>query len=81
MGRYEGWAETYVMIKDGDLAMIYLPSNNPLRSLTKLRKVKENIFRRVRDDGNLGEKVVFEIGPDGKAKRFIRHSNYSVRIE
>lgn len=81
VGRYEGWAETYVMIKDGDLAMIYLPSDNPLRSLTKLKQVKGNIFRRVRDDGNLGEKVVFEIDPDGKAKGFIRHSNYSVRIE
>lgn len=68
-------------IKEGDLAMICLPSDNMLRSLTKLRQVKKNVFRRVRDDGNLGEKVAFEIGPDGKTKCFIRHSNYSIRIE
>jgi hypothetical protein len=42
--------------------------------------VEGNIFRRVRDDGELGEKVIFEVGPDGEVTRMIRSSQYSNRI-
>ena len=82
VGRYDRplSRETHVVIMDGELAMISLPTNNPLNSLTKLKRVKENIFRRVRKDGNLGEKIIFELGPDGKVTRLIRNSNYAIRV-
>jgi hypothetical protein len=28
----------------------------------------------------LGEKVIFEVGPDGEVTRMIQHSQYSIRI-
>ena len=71
--------ETAVVAWDDGLAMLGLPTTDPMGSLTKLRKVGEHTFRRVRDDGALGEPVVFEMGPDGKALRFVRHSNPSER--
>jgi len=82
VGRYERpmGREMYVLIMDGKLAAISLPTDNPLDSLTKLKHIEENIFRRVRDDENLGEKIVFELGPDGKVTRLIWHSNYLYRV-
>ena len=83
VGRYNGasWREMYVLTMDENLAVISLPNNNPLRSLTKLKHIEENTFRRIRDDGNLGEEFVFEVGPDGKVTRMIRNSNYSIRVK
>lgn len=82
VGRYndEPWRELHVLIMDGELAIISLPTDNPLNSLTKLKRVGENTFKRVRDDGNLGEVIVFELGPDGKVTRLIWNSNYAYRV-
>ena len=40
-----------------------------------------HVFRRVRDDGELGEEIVFDVGPDGRATRFSQHSNYAYRLD
>jgi len=82
VGRYEMpiGRESRVVIWKGELAIMYLPTNNPSESLTELKRVEGNIFRRVRDDGELGEKIIFEVGDDGKITRFIQHSQYSNRI-
>jgi CubicO group peptidase (beta-lactamase class C family) len=82
VGRYERplGREMYVLIMDGELTAISLLTDNPLDSLTKLKHIEENTFRRVRDDGNLGEKIVFELGPDDKVTRLIWHSNYLYRV-
>ena len=82
VGRYKRplGRESYVLIMEGDLAVVSLPADNPLDSLVRLKRVEENIFKRVRDDGNLGEPIVFELGPDGKVTRMIWHSNYAYRV-
>jgi len=72
--------ETHVLVIDGQLATISVPTNNPMRSLTKYKQVGENTFKRVRDDGDLGEAVTFELGPDGSVTRLVRNSNYSIRV-
>ena len=72
--------ESLVVLWEGELATMGIPTSSPSDSLTKLRRVEGNIFRRVRDDGELGEKVIFETGPDGKVTRMIRNSRYSIRI-
>ena len=82
VGRYDrplGW-ETQIIIWKGELAMVSLPTDTPLRSLTKLRRVGDNTFKRIRSNGDLGEAVVFELGPDGRVTRMIRNSNYAVRV-
>lgn len=83
VGRYERpiGREMHVFIMNGELAIVSLPTNNPLNSLIKLKRIGKNIFKRVRKDGNLGEKIVFEPGPDGKVMRLIQHSNYAYRVQ
>jgi len=73
--------ETAVVRWEDGLAMLPLPTTDPMEALTKLRKVGEHTFRRVRKDDTLAEPIVFELGPDGKALRYIQHSNpYERRI-
>jgi len=67
--------ETAIVAWDDGLAMLPVPTTDPMGSLTKFRKTGEHTFRRVRDDGALGEPIVFEMGPDGKALRYVQHSN------
>ncbi len=70
--------ETLVRVVDGRLVTLSLPTRNP-GSLTKLKQVEEHTFRRVRDDGRLGEKFIFALDGHGQVERMIRNSNYSVR--
>jgi CubicO group peptidase (beta-lactamase class C family) len=72
--------EVAVVPWEDGLAMLSLPSTDPMDALEKLRKVGEHRFRVVRKDDSLGEEVVFEMGPDGRATRFTRHSNPSPRV-
>ena len=80
VGRYDRplGGETHAMIMDGNLVTLSLPTDNPRP--TKLKKVGEHRFQRVRDDGELAEEVIFELGPDGEVVRMVRNSNYSIRV-
>jgi CubicO group peptidase (beta-lactamase class C family) len=82
VGRYERpiGREMQVVIWNGELAVLSLPNDNPSEWLTKLRRIKGHIFRRLRDDGELGEEVVFETGPDGKVVRLIWNSQRAERL-
>ena len=77
VGNYAtGFAGEIAIVRWEDgLASIGLPTMEPMRGLTKLRKVGEHTFRRVRSDDTLGEAIVFEMGPDGRATRMVWHSN------
>jgi CubicO group peptidase (beta-lactamase class C family) len=82
VGRYDRplGGETHAFIKDGQLVLMYLPSDNPSDSLTKLKHIEKNIFRRVRDDDELGEPIIFETALDGTVTRLIRNSQYYIRV-
>jgi hypothetical protein len=73
--------EMAVLVWEGNLAIISLPTEDPLESMIELKKTGEHTFRRVRSDETLGEEIRFDIGPDGKASRMWRHSNYDLRVE
>lgn len=73
--------ETAIVPWEDGLAMLPLPTMNPMKDLEKLKKVGDHTFRRIRKDESLGETVVFDMGPDGTPTRFIRHSNYSQRVK
>ena len=77
---YFGGEMAVVRWADG-LAIIPLPTMEPVKSLIKLKKVADHRFRRIRSDENLGEEVIFELGPEGKATRFIWNNNYFPRME
>ena len=67
--------ETAVFLWEDGLAMLSLPTTDPVPSISKIKKVGEHAFRRIRKDESLGEPIIFELGPDGKAQRYIVHSN------
>ena len=67
-----------MLVREGDLHVLSLPTDNPLSALTHLRHVEDGTFRRVRDNGDLGEAFVFEEMPDGRMLMW-RNENYSVR--
>jgi CubicO group peptidase (beta-lactamase class C family) len=81
LGTYSAWNGEMAVILWGDgLAAMDLPTMNPAKSIVKLKKTGEHTFRRVREDEELGEEIVFELGPDGRAARLKWFSNYYPRI-
>jgi CubicO group peptidase (beta-lactamase class C family) len=75
-GIYESsWGEAVIVPWHGGLAMLGLPTETPAKNLVKLRHVNGDTFRRVRDDGELGETVVFELDAAGNVARAVRHGN------
>ena len=66
---------------EGSLAMFWLPTNDPMEDLVKLKHIENATFSRVRDDGELCEEILFETEPDGSATGLLRHSNMSPRIQ
>jgi CubicO group peptidase (beta-lactamase class C family) len=81
LGRYDRafGRELHVLRWEGSLALLPLPTANPLGELTKLRRVSEHTFKRVRQDGGLGEEVVFEVDRAGVVTRLRQHSNFAIR--
>jgi CubicO group peptidase (beta-lactamase class C family) len=73
------WGEEAVVIWGDQLATLSLPTRDPMAGLTKLKKTGEHRFRRVRDDGELGEEYVFELEND-TVIRMWRNSQYSTKL-
>ncbi|HPW17853.1 MAG TPA: serine hydrolase domain-containing protein [Candidatus Aminicenantes bacterium] len=73
------WAETEVFFWQGGLAMMTLPTDDPAGSIRKLRQVKDNSFKAVRDDGELGEEVLFEFDAKGAVKWLKSAGYYSMK--
>ncbi len=83
LGAYSGrpWGgETAVVRWEEGLAMLSLPTSNPARGLRKLRHVEGDTFRRVRDDGELAEAVIFLRDDGGDVTGYQQHRNVSPKI-
>lgn len=74
------WGETAVLPWQGKLAVLGLPSENPAQSLTLLKHIEGDTFRRLRKDETLGEEVIFERDDSGQVVRMWQHSNYKNKI-
>ena len=80
-GLYESsWGEMAVLRWDDSLVSLGVPTGNPLDAMTKLRRVDGDTFRRIRDDGELGEAVIFHRNDDGVIDRASVHGNYSRKV-
>ena len=69
VGTYDSqpWmGESAVLIWKGKLAILSLPTEYPLSGMKELKHIEGNKFRRIRDDGELAEEVIFETDSDGK---------------
>ncbi len=82
LGTYaNAWrGETELIAWEGGLAAVSLPADAPIRSITKLRKEGEHMFRRVRSDGKLAEVWRFDVGSDGRVTQYTVNYNVSPRI-
>ena len=84
LGRYDAgpWSsETAIIPWKGKLARIYLPSDDPIGSMTRLKHIENDQFRRIRSDGSLAEVIHFELDQDGKVIKSWQHDNFDVKIE
>jgi CubicO group peptidase (beta-lactamase class C family) len=75
------WGDTQVMIHEGHLVMFDPTVDNPRDEMYRLTPEGPHTFRLNILDGEGGELVVFEPGPDGKAVRLRDPENYSNRVE
>ncbi len=82
VGRYQSWlaGESVVLPWKGGLAVLSLPTDSPLDALTPLKHVEGPIFRRVRDNGELGEAFEFEVDESGEVTRVWHNSNFQTRV-
>ena len=83
LGTYDAqpWGgETAAVRWKGGLALLSLPTSNPAEALQELRHIDGDTFRRVRDDGELGEAVTFLRDDAGEVEAFQRHRNLSRKI-
>ncbi len=81
-GLYEStWGETVILRWNDSLVAIGVPTDNPLGAMRKLRRDDDerDIFRRVRDDGELGEAYIFH-RDGGAIDRLSVHGNYSRKV-
>jgi CubicO group peptidase (beta-lactamase class C family) len=82
LGTYDqDWGgESEIIAWEGELAEVSFPDDTPLRNITKLRKVGDNVFRRIRKDGKLAETWTFTAGADGKPSQYVVNYNTSRRL-
>lgn len=83
-GSYDAFpwdGESIIVVWGDGLATVDLPTTEPMKVLERLRKTGEHTFRRIREDGTLGETYRFEMGPDGKASKVWVHSNPYPRMK
>jgi CubicO group peptidase (beta-lactamase class C family) len=75
-------SEKKVLTWYGHLAILDLPSANPLEDMTLLKHITGDIFQKIRRDEGLGEEFIFERDPKtGKVARMWANSNYSAKIK
>jgi CubicO group peptidase (beta-lactamase class C family) len=81
-GRYDNWTagEIHVLPWEDGLALVTLPAVDPLKALVKLKPSGEHRFLRVRDDGDLGEEIRFEVDEAGVPVKLWRFANYATRV-
>ena len=73
-------SETAVVRWKGGLAFLSLPTDQPLRALTRLRHDAGDTFYRIRDDGERGEDVIFHRDGQGRVTHYTVFGNRSARI-
>lgn len=75
------WSEQYVSTWNGNLVIIRMPTENPGNSLNMYKHIEGDTFRRIRDNEELGEELIFSRDPNGKVYRLAIHGTYTDRIE
>ena len=78
LGTYWGFGGEMEVIRwQGGLATLDIPSDRPLKAITRYRQLGDNLFREIRADGELGERLTFDLDADGRPLR--ARTNYIMR--
>jgi len=72
--------ETAAVRWKGGLALLSLPTENPVEALARLKHVEGDVFRRIRSDDELGEEIVFERDASGRVTGYRQFGNLSPRV-
>lgn len=87
LDEYEGYYhmlpwqnEVYLSSWHNKLIILGLPTGDPAESLMVLKYTGKDVFRRLREDGELGEAFEFERDENGSIYRIKRHNNYFTKI-
>jgi CubicO group peptidase (beta-lactamase class C family) len=72
--------ELEVIRWQGGLATLFLPTDNPVRAITRYRKIGEHTFQRIRDDDELAEAITFDVDASGRATTLRQNYNFMPRI-
>lgn len=75
------WGESYIGTYNGKLVSLGLPSEKPAKSMSFLKHIEGDVFRRIRKDKSLGETITFIRDGNGKIIKYERHGNYSTKID
>ena len=71
---------TYVSTWGNDLVMLQLPENSPKYGMQFLRHVKDDTFRMVKQNGELGDGFTFQRDKDDKVYRYFEGGNYKNKV-
>jgi len=74
------WREEIISTWDGKLVTLGLPSEKPGDSMTFYKHIEGDTFRRIKDNDELGETLVFERDKNGNIIQYKSHGNYSKKI-
>lgn len=75
------YAETYMGSWYGKLVCLDLPAEDPVDNMTFLEYIDKDTFRRIRDNGELGEVITFQRDEKGKVVSYKWFENYSKKIK
>ncbi|MDX1492829.1 MAG: serine hydrolase [Longimicrobiales bacterium] len=64
----------------GGLALMSLPTGNPVQALTRLGHDEGDVFYVIRSDGERGHDVIFHRDASGEVVSYSQHGNHSPRV-
>ena len=84
IGKYSSnpwWYANYIGSWNGKLVSMSLPVDQPGENMTFYKHVEGDVFRRVRDDDELGEELEFIRDVNGNVVKYKIHDNYYPRFD
>lgn len=79
---YQPWAsEVQVVEWFGQLAVLYLPTDNPAEAMILLKHEEGDTFRWMRSDDSPGDLITFERNAAGEVTKMWRHNNAAKKVK
>lgn len=75
------WSEEYIGVWGDKLVTLNLPSRSPGEAMTMYKHIEGDTFRRIRDNKELGETMVFKRNEANQVNAYISHTNIYKKID